>query len=342
MNWLNSNRTYHRRDFLRRSALLFPLFLSPQLFAHSMFGRRLDSLSGVHHIRRTTFAMGTLVSIEACGKDEVLLHNAVTQAFDELHRCDRLLSVYDPQSDISRINANAGKHEVTVDDTTIEIIDTAKEFSARTDGSFDCTIEPLMRLWGFRNDIRWEPCFASVPSDNEIALALDAVGYQNILVDGTTRSIGLLNDRSAIDLGGIAVGFTVDRMAAILKNAGIDSALINHSGDIYAIGTPPESDGWSIAVPSPTKPEKFLTTLALHDQAISTSGNYEKFVSIDKQKFGHILDRATGKPSTNNLSVSVIAQSSLEADVYSTAFFTQAHADIQKNAERLNVNVVVV
>lgn len=299
-----------RRNFLRKSSSLLPFVLLPAGFT--------SGFSEHHNVRRTTYTMGTLVSIQAYGDDDRLLHKAINKAFAEVRRFDALLSVYDPASEISVINVCAGERAVTVSQETIDVIQHAIQYSETTNSVFDCTVEPLMRLWGFRDStgISLPP-----PSDKEVMSVMDAVGYRNISIAPSTRTIGLLKKNSAIDLGGIAVGYSVDRMAAILKNEGITSALINHSGDIAAIGAPPNADGWSIGIPSIQNSDEVIHHITLRDQTISTSGSTEKFRLFNGRHHNHIIDTLTGMPSECHQSVSVITQSSMTADVFSTALF---------------------
>lgn len=262
--------------------------------------------------------MGTLVSIQAFGSDERMIHAAMNAAFADMRRLDALLSVYNPSSEISEVNAQAGRNAVTVSPETLEILQHALRFSVTTNSVFDCTVEPLMRLWGFRGtDVSCQ----HPPSDADIQSVLDSIGYKNISVHPESRSVGILKNKGAIDLGGIAVGYSVDRMANILKREGITSAIIDHSGDIAAIGTPPESDGWIIGIPSVWNRGEIIHRLTIRDQAISTSGSSEQYRIVDGRHRSHIIDTASGAPSELRQSVSVIAQSSMTADVYSTALF---------------------
>ncbi len=324
-----SNRHISRRAFLKNSSLALPFILFPQSLSAILLKEQF--------IHRTAFAMGTTVSIQAYHPERMLLQQALSKAFDELYRLDNLLSGYKNESDISAINRSAGTSDIHVHADVIEILQKTIQYSKETNGIFDCTIEPLMKLWGFRNTT-----VTKIPSDSEIQSTLDAVGYKNISVDEKENSVGLLNQYSSIDLGGIAVGYTVDKMAAILKSEGIESALINHSGDLFAIGAPPELDGWKIGIPSPTNQSEFIAELNLKNQSLSTSGSYEKFTEIEFQKFGHIVDSFSGKPATRNLSVSVISNMSITSDVLSTAIFCQEFAmlNLKKFQEQLEVLVV--
>lgn len=324
MNFLKfNNGQQSRRDFLRKSSLALPFVVIPQSLSALLVKEQL--------LHRTAFAMGTTVGIQAYHQDRFLVNNAMTKAFEELYRLDNLLSNYNTASDISKINRSSGNDVVAVHLDVINIVLRSLEYSRITNGAFDCTIEPLMKLWGFRDNF-----LSKIPSNKEIESVLNAVGYKNIIINSSENTIGLLHNESAIDLGGIAVGYTVDRMVGILKNEGIESALINHSGDLFAIGNPPEADYWKVGIPSPTNSNEIIYEVDLKDQALSTSGGYEKYIEINSHRFGHIINRFSGKPSKYLLSVSVIAPSSISADVFSTALFSNSHFSLQ-NIEKIDV-----
>jgi thiamine biosynthesis lipoprotein len=299
-----------RRNFLFAASSLLPILVLPAGLRAAYTDRQ--------YVHRTIHAMGTLVSVQAYGDDRAILNTAITKTFNDVRRMDSLLSVYDPQSEISRINARAGRESVVVSDETMDVVRSAVHLSKKSNAVFDCTVEPLMRLWGFRNPFS---TVSQQPTDTELTLTMDAIGIHNISIDRSGGTIGLLNTKSAIDLGGIAVGYSVDRMAAILRAEGIDSALINHGGDIVAIGAPPETDGWEIGIPSPHDGNTIVHSLTLKDRAISTSGSTEKFRLINGKKYCHIIDTSNGTASDRQTSVSVITQSSMIADVFSTALF---------------------
>ena len=289
--------------------------------------------SGPATVERAVFAMGTTVGITAHGEDRAHLMTATTRAFSELTSMDRLLSVYHETSEISVLNRAAGREPIRVSDATGEILQTATEFSALTGGAFDITVEPLMNLWGFRT----EGSVRSWPTDKELADAQKVVGWWRVEVneDGWAT---LSHPRSRIDLGGIGVGFTVDRMGEILRREGVSAALINHSGDILAIGAPPDTDGWPVAVPDPLDPEQQLVHLTLRDCAISTSSNRRSTRTLKQATVGHILDPRTGKNPEGVLSLSVVAPTSTEADALSTALFIDhSRSALWRNGHRESI-----
>lgn len=261
--------------------------------------------------------MGTTVVISAYGESREQIDHAVTKAFQAIQRCDDLMSLYKPESDLCRLNHFGGREPVCLDESIVEILHQAKHVHDLSSGAFDVTIEPLMQLWGFRNERGGS---LHPPTDREIALALDAVGFKNIFFEGQNQ-VGLLHPDAKVDLGGIAVGYSVDAAVNVLRREGIESAFINHSGDAYAMGTPPESEGWGIGIPNPMNTHELVSNFSVRDKAISTSGNYEKTVEIHGRPFGHILDPRTGKPGDAALSTTLIADTAITADALSTGMF---------------------
>ncbi len=268
-------------------------------------------------IRRAAFTMGSIVTVTAYCRDEALCDHAIDAAFHELKTIDKLMSVFDPGSEVSRANHAAGNEGMHVDPRVIEIIEFARTYSSITGGAFDITVEPLMELYGFRD----EESEHGFPTDAEIARTLDAVGMQNVSIDPKTSQLGLTRPGTEIDLGGIAVGFALDRAADILRSNGVESALINHSGDIYAIGSPPDRDAWEVGITDPLDTGKIAATVDICDQALSTSGNYRNHVEVGGRTIGHILDPASGRSAGSILSATVVARAAVEADALSTGLF---------------------
>jgi len=293
------------------------------------------------YIERGCFAMGTVVTISSYGESREHVLDATTKAFDEIRRIDRLMSVYQPSSQLSIVNRSASRKPVVVDNDLVEIIKYANRYGALTNGEFDITVEPLMELWGFREE---ETGPLPMPTDRELATAIEAVGIKKILVDEKECTISLLNPHCRIDLGGIAVGYSVDRAVKILKAEGIESAFINHSGDVYALGYPENCEGWEIGIPNPLSPQEMVRTLSLRDRALSTSGNYENFVTYGGNKYGHIMDPRTGHPSSRLLSLSIVSDTSITADALSTGVFVmgiEKGRDFTCTQEGLNLIAIV-
>jgi thiamine biosynthesis lipoprotein len=230
---------------------------------------------------------------------------------------DKLMSVFDSSSQVSQINKLGYREAVKVDVRIIELIKYAQNISQLTNGNFDITVEPLMQLYGFRGDNE----INEMPSEKKLIEVLRAVGMENIVINENDSSVFLNNYKTKIDFGGIAVGYAIDKAVSILKSHGIDSALINHSGDIYAIGSPPDVTSWKIGIIDPTNQSEIVSTISLKDEALATSGNYNNFVMIDETRVGHILNPKKGKLDEIFLNISITATKTVEADALTTALF---------------------
>ncbi|MDI6802779.1 MAG: FAD:protein FMN transferase [Bacteroidota bacterium] len=307
---------FNRRDFLKLSGILIAgkLILPSKIFS---------AIKQPSKVLRSTFTMGSIVTVEAHCDDKVLCNLAINEAFNEMKTIDKLMSVFDDSSQVSLINNFANSEAVKVDSRIIELIKYAQDISQRTDGNFDITVEPLMQLYGFRSDDE----INEIPSDKKLNEVLSAVGMENIVINENESSVFLNNSKTKIDFGGVAVGYAMDRAVSILKSYGIESAFINHSGDIFAIGSPPEEAAWKIGVIDPTKQNDIVTTINLKDEALATSGNYSNFVKIDSRRVGHILNPKKGMLDENFLNFSITAPKTIEADALTTGLFV---FDIEK------------
>ena len=300
-----------RRDFLKlSSSLLIGTTLRP-------FSALSSTPRPLNLIERTAFTMGSIVTIKAYCSDEELCNKAIDEAFREMKTIDKLMSVFDVESQLSLVNREASNREIEVDARIIEVIEKARMYSSLTCSAFDITIEPLMKLYGFRDD----KSVLHFPTDWQIAETLDAVEISNVIINSQLSTINFEQSKTKLDFGGIAVGYAIDRAVSILKRHGIESAIINHSGDIFALGSPPDENGWEVGITDPLQTENIITTVRIKNQALSTSGNYQNFVKAEGKTIGHILDPSNGRTATDMLSSTVIAPTAIEADALSTGFF---------------------
>ena len=302
-----------RRDFLKLSSTLV---IGTSLHPFITFSKSTQLLP-LQPIRRAAFTMGSIATITAYCNDEARCNLAIDEAFREMKEIDKLMSVFNENSQLSMVNRFAAEQDIPVDVRIIEVLDQAKKIHAVTHGAFDATIEPLMKLYGFRDEISPKP----FPSDRQIAESLDAIGMDKAVISNKKSEISFTHPKTKLDFGGIAVGYAIDRAANILKSVGIESALINHCGDICAIGTPPEDDNWEIGITDPMNIDNVITTVRIKNQALSTSGNYENFIKADGQTIGHLFNPISGKPASSILSGTTIANTAVEVDALSTGFF---------------------
>jgi thiamine biosynthesis lipoprotein len=283
-------------------------------------GHAFACLAGTPQIQRleaTVDAMGTTYVIVAYGGDANRLRAAVEDASEEVRRLDRLLSNYLPASEWSQVNSLAANQPVRVSPELFQLIAACVEYSRQSEGAFDITVGPLMRVWGFYKGT------GHLPHRAEIRGALGHVGYQNILLDPKNNTVRFARDGVEIDPGGIGKGYAVDKMVDVLKEDGITSALVSAGGSsIYGIGAPPsESRGWRITIRDPKDASKSVAEVWLHDDSLSTSGNYEKFFYAEGRMYSHIMDPLTGYPSEGMLSASVIAPKTLDSEAWTKPYY---------------------
>jgi len=262
-------------------------------------------------------AMGTTFTIVAYDKDRSRLQGAVDSAFDEVRRIDAVLSNYREDSEWSRINREAAKHPVAVSAEVFRLLEACQKYSRASDGAFDITVGPLLKLWGFYKGS------GRVPHRAEIRTVLARVGYEKIALDRENRTVRFLVPGLELDPGGIGKGYAVDRMVEILRDAGIRSALVSGGGSsIYGLGAPPGENGWRVEIRHPKSRSRIVESVVIRDESVSTSGNYEKFFYAGGKLYSHIFDPRTGYPASNGvLSVSVVAPRTIDSEAWTKPFF---------------------
>ena len=261
-------------------------------------------------------AMGTAFTIAAYGEDRGRLESAVAQGLEEARRLDELLSNYEPDSEWSQVNRLAADHPVRISAELFDLLAACVEYSRESEGAFDITVGPLMKVWGFYKGS------GHLPHRAEIRGAMDLVGYRNILLDHAASSVRFAKKGVELDPGGIGKGYAVDRIAQILKENGVQSALVSGGGSsIYAIGAPPNEKGWKLDIKNPTNPSESIESVYLKDESMSTSGSYEKFFHAEGRIYSHIMDPRTGYPAQGMLSTSVIAPQTLDSEAWAKPYY---------------------
>jgi len=261
-------------------------------------------------------AMGTGFSIVAYGEDRGRLESIVSEGLEEAHRLDDMLSNYKPDSEWSMVNREAANGPVHITPELFQLLAACVEYSKESEGAFDISVGPLMKVWGFYKGT------GHLPHRAEVWGAMNLVGYQNIVLDAAARSVRFVKKGVEIDPGGIGKGYAVDRIAQILKDNGVKRALISGGGSsIYAIGAPPNEKGWKIDIKNPRKTSESVETVYLKDESMSTSGNYEKFFYAEGKMYSHIMDPRTGYPSQGMLSTSVIAPRTLDSEAWTKPYY---------------------
>lgn len=258
-------------------------------------------------------SMGTVIEITLLSEDEEAARKASLQAFQEIKRIEQLMSPWIGTSDVSHLNRFAGKDWVKVSPETFDVIQKSQKISGLSEGAFDITIAPLTGLWRKARE-RGIP-----PSSEEIKKILGLVNFRNLLIrpDG---KVFLKKKGMAIDLGGIAKGYAVDRAFEILTSLGYKNLIINAGGDLR-VGGLKENQPWLIGIQDPRSAEKVMATISVSDSAIATSGDYEKFFFHQGKRYHHILNPKTGFPAEGYQSVTILSKDGMTADGLATAVF---------------------
>lgn len=260
--------------------------------------------------------MGSVYTVVSYGEDRTRMIAAVDQAFEEVRRIDRMLSNYRADSELSWINREAASHPVSATPEMFRLLEACQEYSRLSEGAFDITVGPLMKIWGFYKGS------GRLPHRAEVRGVLARIGYQKVVLDPATRTVRFTRPGMELDPGGIGKGYAVDRMVEILRAEGVESALVSAgNSSIYAIGAPPKEQGWPISIRHPRDPRKAVDEVRLRDQSLSTSGTSEKFFRAEGRLFSHIMDPRTGFPAQGVLSASVIAPRTLDSEAWTKPVF---------------------
>lgn len=256
-----------------------------------------QSQTGTQAVQRDVFAMDTYMTLTAYGtKADAALGTAV----ERLSELDTTLSATDPNSQVYAYNHG---DKQALGDEAAALKEQALTLGARTGGALDITIYPLVQAWGFTADVQ------RVPPQEE----LDAL---------------LAEEQDTVDFGAVAKGYAGDVVTGLLREAGVTSAIINLGGNVQCVGSKPDGSDWKVAIQNPTSSASYLGSLAVSNQAVITSGGYERNFEIDGVRYHHILDPQTGCPADSGLiSVTIVANSGLLADGLSTALFVMGLDD---------------
>ena len=274
-------------------------------------------------VSRTVTVFDTVVTITVYDKDsEDVLDACVAKCEDYNARFSRTSE----GSEIYELN-HANGEPVTLSGDTVDLIQKGVEYSRLADGKFDITIAPLSDLCDFKNNT------GTVPDDAAIQEAKRHIGYENVRVDGNT--VQLLDPEAAIDLGGIAKGYIADQLKAYLKEQNVSHALINLGGNVLALDGKPDGSDYNIGIQKPfAQNGEAITSVKIKDQSVVSSGIYERYFKVGDKIYHHILDPKTGYPYKNNLlGVSIVCDSSTEADALSTTCFVMGLDDGLKYIE---------
>jgi len=295
-------------NLMRRRFFRFPFTLLFFVLSLSPFPSHSTNLHKYHQV-----SMGTVIEITLQTDDEERAKKATLQAFQEIKRIEQLMSPWVETSDVSRLNRSAGKEWTKVSPETIDVIQRSQKISGLSEGAFDITIAPLTQLWRKARE-RGVP-----PPSEEVKKILDLVNFRNLLIRSGGK-VFLKKKGMAIDLGGIAKGYAVDRAFEVLTSLGYKNLIVNAGGDLRTGGLK-NNEPWSIGIQNPRSAEKVMAAISVINSAVATSGDYEKFFFHEGKRYHHILNPKTGFPAEGCQSVTILSKDGTTADGLATAVF---------------------
>lgn len=272
-------------------------------------------LYGQEPYKRTLKLMGSRFDITVVAKDPVEGDEYINLAISEITRIEKLISSWDSNSQTSEINRNAGIKPVQVDIELFNLIQRAIGISKLTDGAFDISYASMDKIWKFDGSMTY------MPSEDAIKASVAKVGYQNIILDKEYHTVFLKLKGMKIGFGAIGKGYAADKAKELLKSKGVVSGIINASGDMNTWGKQPDGTEWKVAITNPMDKNKVFALLPIHNGAVVTSGNYEKYVNFNNIRYSHIIDPRSGYPATGIISVTVFAHKAELADALATSVF---------------------
>jgi thiamine biosynthesis lipoprotein len=263
--------------------------------------------------KRTTLLMGGRFDISIVANDSLTAEQNINEVITEISRIENLISDWKPDSQVSEVNQNAGIKPIKVDREVFELTQRAIRFSEITNGGFDISFAALDRVWKFDGSM------TEMPSEEAIKKSVEKVGYKNIVLDSVQSTIFLKLKGMKIGFGALGEGYATDKCRTMMLAKGIKAGIINGSGDMSTWGKQPNGEDWKIGMTNPFKPEKLLAVVPLNEGAVTTSGNYEKYVVFNGKRYSHIINPATGYPATGLCSVTVFGPNAETANGLSTS-----------------------
>ncbi|HMD71282.1 MAG TPA: FAD:protein FMN transferase [Bryobacteraceae bacterium] len=284
------------------------LFLSGALLAQQPELLRLDKAGD---------AMGATYSVVLYGRGQAQMEAAADAALDEVSRLDAMLSNYRASSEWSEVNRHAAEAPVKVSPELFQLLSACVEYSRASEGAFDISVGPLMKLWGFYKG------YGSLPKPAEVAAAIGKIGYRHIHLDAAASTVSFDRPGVELDPGGIGKGYAVDRMVDVLRRRGFQIALVAASdSSIYGMGAPPtEPRGWRVEIKDPRNARRAAAEVFLKDMSLSTSGSSEKFFRAEGRTYAHIMDPRTGYPAQGTLAVSIVSPRTIDSEAWAKPYF---------------------
>lgn len=272
-----------------------------------------------------TLLMGSAFSFTAIHENSELEKQAIQAAKNEVIRIEKLISSWNPNSETSRINKNAGIQPVKTSQELIRLIQRSKKISKLSQGKFDISFASIKPIWDFKKQ------YTELPDSITVKKSVELIQWENIITSDST--VFLKNKGMKMDFGAIGKGYAANKAKQVMKKLGINNGVINAGGDLICWGSNQENKPWSIGIADPDDAKNILSWLDISNMAVVTSGNYEKFVTILGKKYCHIIDPHTGWPTSGLKSVTIICKDAEIADAIATTVFVKG---AQKGMQFIN------
>jgi len=304
--------------------LLFMMFLTTEIRSQEIF-------------KETLKLMGSRFDITVVAEDNETASGYIQNAINEIKRIENLISSWDQNSQTSEINRNAGIKPVQIDKELFDLISRAIAISKITDGAFDISYASMDKVWFFDGSM------TQMPTKEQIKNSVAKVGFQNIDLNPDNTTVFLKEQGMKIGFGAIGKGYAADKAKQLLMRQGVVGGIINASGDMNTWGTQPNGDEWKIAITNPFDKKKSFGLFPLNKGAVVTSGNYEKFVEFNGERYSHIINPKTGYPAKGLVSVTVFAPKAELADALATSVFVLGiEAGLNMIEQMPNIECIIV
>lgn len=274
--------------------------------------------------------MGSRFEITAVSSDQFKAKKAIEAGIEEIKRIEQLISSWDNKSQTSQINKNAGIKPIAIKQELFNLIRRSIKISDLTHGAFDISYASVDKIWKFDGSVN------TVPDSLSIATSVSKINYKNIILDPDKKTVFLKEKGMKIGFGAIGKGYAANKALELMSKMDLDGALVNASGDLISWGKDEGGKDWKIGISNPKEKNKIFSWLNIGETAVVTSGNYEKFIMINGQRYSHIIDPRTGYPVKGLSSVTIICPNAELADALATSVFVLGKEDGLNLINKLN------
>lgn len=317
-------------------------------------------------MKKVIFVIFIAMMLSGCGKQEyntsyldvfdtfstLTMYTSSQEEFtnisDELHseliKLNRLFDIYNNYegiNNIKTINDNAGIAPVKVDKEIIDLLKAGKEAYEKTNGTVNIAMGSVLEIWHSYRENALDNGIYAIPSMEELTEASKHTDINSIVIDESNSTVFITDENTSIDVGAIAKGYAADYVAQFLRENNIGSALLNLGGNVICLNDSTK-ESWTIGVTSPENPEEYIDKITIKNKSAVSSGNYQRYYEYNGKRYHHIIDSKTLFPSESNSGVTIVSDSSLEGDIFSTALFILPYEEGIKLAEENNIEALWV